>query len=647
MESNTQQKQDNNSTQKAENIVWTSFFLGLQPDPMLTISDWADRYRVLSQTSSAEPGRWKTSRTPYLKQIMEELSPSSKTNEVVFMKSAQVGGTECGNNFIAFVIDHAPGPMMLIQPTVELVKRYSKQRIEPLIEESDRLKGKVKDKRSRDSGNTMLQKDFPGGTLLFTGANSAVGLRSMPARYLFRDEIDGYPLDVDEEGDPLTLSTARTKTYGRRKKIFDVSTPTIEGISRIEARYEESDQRKYYVPCPKCNEKQVLKFSNLHWPDNDYHKVVYHCDKCGHEIQEHNKTWMLANGEWIPQNPSCKTGIVGFHISGLYSPLGWYSWQELAKDFLEAKKSPEKLRSFVNTVLGETWKEKGESPDWQNIYRRREDYKIGTVPMNGLFLTAGIDIQKDRIEIEVVAWGRKKESWSIDHHIIMGDTSSYENAVYKHLSDYLQSDFIHESSVCMNISKAAIDTGFNTQEVYAWCRQRSMSSVMPIKGQESQTVPLTIPKAVDLKRSGKKVRRGIKLWNVGVSVLKNQLYGYLKLLPPLNSGDEYPGGYCHFPQYGEEYFKQITAEEMVIKKNRRGYATYTWQKVRERNEALDLRIYATAAAISFGIDRFDENDWLNFEKELGIIRDNPPKTADNLKKSAPKLIKRRKSSFWS
>ena len=651
---NTNQTLGNQSRNaESQSIMFKAFFSGLEPDPILTVAEWADLHRRLSQSSSAEPGRWKTERTPYLKEIMDELSPSSKNTEIVFMKGAQIGGTECGNNWVGFCIDYCPAPMMCVQPTVDLAKRYSKQRIEPLILETARLKDKVKEKRSRDSGNTILQKDFPGGTLVITGANSAVGLRSIPIKYQFLDEVDAYPYDVDGEGDPVTLAKARTRTFAR-KKIFYVSTPTFNGRSRIENLYEASDQRKYYLPCPSCKEKQVLKWENLKFNKDELHNVFYVCDTCGHEIHEHHKTWMLKNGEWRKEKPEIKNGRVGFHISALYSPLGWYSWQEAAKDFIEAKDNPEKLRGFINTVLGETWKEKGEAPEWEALYRRRENYKLGEVPCDGLFLTAGVDIQKDRIEVEVVAWGRKKISWSIDYQVLMGDTSSYENQVWKDLANYLQRDFVHsQAGVCMKLTKIAVDTGYNTQEVYAWCRLQSSSLVMPVKGQDNQNVPITIPKSVDIKKNGKKFRRGIKIWNVGINILKNQLYGYLRLEAPLNDVDEWPAGFCHFPQYGEDYFKQLTAEEMVISRNRKGYFKYHWQKIRDRNEALDLRIYATAAAISHGIEKFTEKDWLSFESELGIVS-KPSVDQKNLVIDQSSLVKthlrkkiiRRKSTYW-
>src|ERR1039458_2722163 len=272
---------------------------GASRETLLTVYQWADQYRTLSQRASAEPGPWRTERTPYLREIMDCLSPSSPIERVVFMKAGQIGGTECGNNWIGYVIHQAPGPMMAIQPTVEMAKRNSKQRIDPLIEESGALRALVSDPRSRDSGNTILAKDFAGGVLVMTGANSAVGLRSMAARYLFLDEVDAYPGDVEGEGDPVNLAMARTRTFARRK-IFLCSTPKITGISRIEAAFEESDQRYYWVPCPACRAYQVLKFAQLRWPKGQIDTAAYICEHCGQEIQNHQKHWMLAQGQWRP-----------------------------------------------------------------------------------------------------------------------------------------------------------------------------------------------------------------------------------------------------------------------------------------------------------------------------------------------------------
>jgi phage terminase large subunit GpA-like protein len=378
------------------------------PDPLLTVSEWADRYRVLSQRASSEPGRWRTARTPYLKEIMDCLSSSSPVQRVVFMKGSQTGGTEAGNNFIGYVIHEAPGPMMAVAPTVELAKRNSKQRLDPLIEESEVLRERVKERRSRDSGNTVLSKEFRGGVLILTGANSAVGLRSMPARYLFLDEVDGYPGDVEGEGDPILLAERRSATFQRRK-ILLVSTPKTKGLSRIEREYEQSDQRRYFVPCPHCHERQTLELANLCWPEGRPREAEYACAHCGGLIGERHKTWMLERGEWRPTAPG-DGRTAGFHLSSLYSPVGWFSWADAAEMYEQAQNTPDLMKGLVNTVLGLPFEEEAEAPDWQRLYERRESYRIGVVPEPGLFLTAGVDVQKDRIEVEVVA-GAKKEQW--------------------------------------------------------------------------------------------------------------------------------------------------------------------------------------------------------------------------------------------
>ena len=296
-------------------FVVTPFFAGLKPDPLLTVSEWADSHRVLSQKASAEPGRWRTSRTPYLKEIMDALSPLSPIEEVIFIKGSQIGGTEAGTNWIAYILDYSPGPTMAVQPTVDLAKKYSKQRIAPLIEESPRLRAKVKNPRSRDSGNTVLMKEFQGGLLAMTGANSAVGLRSLPIKNLFMDEVDAYPDNADGEGDPVALAKGRTKTFARRK-ILQVSTPTFEGRSKIKNAYDQSDQRVYMVPCPHCKEYQSLKWNNLKWPEGKPQEVRYMCEFCGEAIEEHHKTKMLAEGKWVSRNPGAKGGkSAGFHIN--------------------------------------------------------------------------------------------------------------------------------------------------------------------------------------------------------------------------------------------------------------------------------------------------------------------------------------------
>ncbi len=598
----------------------------LRPDPRLTVSSWADAHRFLSQTASGEPGPWRTERTPYLRDIMDCLSPSSPVEKVVFMKGAQIGGTEAGNNWIGYVIHHAPGPMLAVQPTVEMAKRWSKQRIASLIDSTPVLRERVKEARARDSGNTVQSKEFAGGILVMTGANSAVGLRSMPVRYLFLDEVDAYDFDVDGEGDPVSLASQRTITFANRK-IFLVSTPTIQGLSRIELEYDESDRRRWWVPCPECNEYQILEEKRLQWPKDQPELASYYCAVCGVAIPSHRKVWMNSRGEWRAESPG-EGKAAGFHLSGLNSP--WLSWAQIAERKAAAKDDAA-MKVYVNTIEARTWTESGEAPEWQRLYDRREDYRIGQVPEDGLFLTAGVDVQKDRIELEIVAWGRERECWSIDYRVLQGDPVKPD--VWNQLDAVLAETFTHASNAELSILKLAIDTGYATQEVYDWVRRQS-DRVIAIKGVERLGAAIGTPGHIDVTANGKRKRRGLLVWPVGASFCKSELYGCLRKDSITDeqraNGDKPPAGFCHFPKYGEEYFKQLTAERLVTVKDRRGFPHREWRKMRERNEALDCRIYARAAASALGIDRFTDVTWQKLEKNLGhsakpSSKDTPPK----------------------
>lgn len=624
----------------------------LKPDPILTVSEWADSHRVLSKKASSEAGPWRTSRTPYLKEIMDCLSIFHPAQKIVLKKGSQVGGTESGNNWLGYVMDYAPGPFMLVLPTVDLARKVSRQRIEPLVEECPRLREKVREKKSRDSSSTILLKDFPGGTLALAGANSAAGLKSMPARFVMLDELDEFPLDVEGQGDPVSLVLARSRTFSRRKA-FLVSTPTIDGISKIDDEFEISDKRFYFVPCPHCRHKQKLDFKNLQWDNGKPESVLYYCEGCGTGIEERYKTKMFAEGEWIA---TAESKVVGFHLSALYSPIGWFSWREIAQAKIEADsdfekyRKTEKLKAFFNTILGETYKEVGEAPEWKNLYLRREKYEIATVPKQVRFITMGVDVQKDRLEFEVVGWGNRRESWSIDFGVILGDTA--DEKTWEGLAAVIDREFTREEGGTMGIKMTAVDSGYNTQHVYNFCRRYSITRVIPIKGMDTLSVMVGQPRAVDVKITGKTIRRGIKVFSLGVSLLKSELYSWLKFLPP-EVDQKAPPGFCHFPQYDEEYFKQLTAERLLIKKNRRGFSQTEWVKERERNEALDCRIYARAAASLVGLDRQkDQEPEKAVEKEVAKSNnsaqtDNETRQNENARASDSRPQRaRKKSEYW-
>jgi phage terminase large subunit GpA-like protein len=593
----------------------------MRPDADLTVSEWADAHRMLGSRASAEPGRYRTARTPYMREIMDALSPGSAIQRIVFMKAAQVGATEAGNNWIGFAIHHAPGPTLAVQPTVELAKRNSRQRIDPLIEESPELRERVKPARSRDAGNTMLSKEFAGGILIMTGANSAVGLRSTPARYIFLDEVDAYPASADEEGDPVSLAEARSLTFAHRRKVFLVSTPTIRGLSRIEREYEASDQRRFFVPCPHCSQFQWLKFERLRWDKGRPEAAAYHCEGCDRAIAEHHKTALLEAGEWRATAVAADPGTVGYHLSALYSPIGWLSWERIVRAWEAAQGSDEAIRAFKNTILGETWVETGEAPDWSRLYDRREAWKTGIVPAGGLFLTAGADVQKDRIEVDVWAWGRGGTSWLVDHIVIEGGPD--HQGAWAELTKLLDRTWVHQNGAQLRLAKLAIDTGYEAPAVYSWSRRQGVAQVAPVKGVEgfNRSSPVSGPTYVDVTDAGKRLRRGARLWTVAVSTFKAETYRHLGLPRPtkeeLAEGVTFPPGTVHLPDWVDsEWLKQLVAEELVTVRTKRGFARLEWQKLRERNEALDCRVYARAAAWIIGADRWSEARWVDLEMQV-------------------------------
>jgi phage terminase large subunit GpA-like protein len=597
-------------------------FQYLMPDPSMTVSEWADQRRFLTRKDSAEEGPWRTSRTPYLREPMNEFSISSPTQEIVLVFASQTGKSSAVNNCLGYAMDLVPGPALLVQPTEGMAKRYSKMRIAPMIESTPTLRDKVLPSRSRDSGNTMLQKEFINGAqLIIGGANSAASLASMPIRFAAEDEVDRFPLDVDEEGSPSDLVDARLRTFGDRKKRIKTSTPTLAGRSRIWWEWEQSDQRQYHVPCPHCKTKQILTWDKLRYDPKDpliplkrlSQPPVMMCEACGEGFGEGTKAWWYGEdlGEWIPGNPG--SIVRGYHLAGFYSPLGWLSWSEIVLGYVKAGDDPVRVKAFVNTVLAECYAETGEVPDWEALYRRREQYQRGVVTAGGLVLTAAADIQRDRIELEVVAWGPQMESWSVDYIVLAGDTSTIQTdpnkpCPWRRLKEELGKVYACEGGGEMRISKAAIDSGDQTAVVYAWVRAQADPRIVAVKGRGSLSSAVGIPSKQDVTYRGQRAKHSIKLWPVGVDMLKGELYGWLRQPPPLNEGDPMPRGFCHFPEYGEEHFQGLTAEQMMPRLIR-GFTVYSWEKVRPRNEQLDCRVYNRAAATMLGVDRWPEEEW--------------------------------------
>lgn len=606
--------------------VWREF---AAPPPILTVTEWAERSRVLSPKDSSEPGPYRVARTPYAREPQDCLSTHSTVEEVVLMWGAQTSKTTIGSNWAGYVADIAPGPMMIVQPTIDMAKRYSRQRLTPMIDCSPVLARKVRENRSRDDANTTLLKEYPGGQWALAGANAAAGLRSMPVRDLFLDEIDAYPKDVDGEGDPISLAEARQSTFARRKRL-KTSTPTTKDMSAIEREYLASDRCRYWVPCPHCGEFQVLE-----WGADKAHGIKWHKDAhgnhmpetahyvCRHHgciIEEHHKPTMLARGQWRADNPGAKGGKVrGFQLSSLYSPLGWLSWSEIAGDWLKAieqsrRGDASKLRAFVNTRLAETYEEDGDKVSEHELAKRArsETYELRTVPWGCFVLTAGVDVQGDRLEARLKGYGRGEETWTIDRAIFYGDPAkdaTMDGSPWKALDEWLRTPIKHASGRNLYIMAAAVDSGgHHTQAVYNFTRQRSHRHVFAIKGQSQANKPiLGKPSDVQVNLRGQKIK-GHKLWPVGTDTAKALIYGRMRLAAP-------GPGYMHLSrQLPPEEFEQLTAERLATRYVK-GHAKLEWVKpAGRRNEALDCEVYALAAAYYLGMARWKENDWAKWER---------------------------------
>lgn len=594
-----------------------AFADGVSPPPDLTVTQWADAHRMLSSKGAAEPGPYRSERTPYLREPMDLLSERSEVEQVVLMFGAQVGKSESGNNWLGYIIDVCPGPVMAVQPTTDTAKRYSRQRITPMIEETPRLRSRVRENRSRDDANTTLAKDFPAGALVIAGANSAAGLRSMPVRYLFLDEIDAYPLDVDGEGDPISLAERRTATFARRR-ILKTSTPTTKGFSRIEQAFESGDRCRYWVPCPHCGGDQLLKWAGIVWERDDVGAPIpgtvrYACEHCGVLIGEHHKPYMLAHGEWRGERE--RRDIASFHLPALYSPLGWYSWEQSVAEFYEANEAAKsgdvsRLKVWTNTVLAETWEEQGDKVSETDLAKRAMLIERRMVIGDCSILTAGVDVQADRLEVYIWAWGRGETSQLVEREILYG--SPTDPAVWQQLDTVLELQFGHASGARMAIDCMAIDSGgHHTAEVYHYARTRAWRRVIAVKGaSQSGKAILGKPTDIDVTYKGARIKNGVKLWMVGTDTAKGTLYGRLRV-------QDVGPGYVHLGQWlPREVFEQLTAERLVTKYHK-GRPRLEWVKpAGRRNEALDCAVYALAAAHWLGVPRWRELDWQKVETRM-------------------------------
>ena len=585
-----------------------------RPPAQQTVSEWADTNRVLVSESSAEPGAWRTDRAPYQREIMDSFTQPGIW-QIVIMASAQVGKSEIELNMMGCAIDNDPGPMLYIQPTDKVAEDYSKRRIQPMINSCPTLRDKVFKQKSRDAANTITMKTFPGGSLAIIGANSPADLASKPVRYIFMDETDRFPASAGTEGDPQELAERRTETFRHNRKIVKTSTPTIKGRSKIETDYMNGTQEEWHTECPHCHSFSFIQFSNIKFEkedyknergDEDYHvlSVGWECPTCKRVIPEHIVKRQPA--KWVSRNPKAlDNGIRSFRLNAFMSP--WSDWKDIVWKFLKAHKDPEKLKTFMNTILGETWEVHTNSGMDEALYRRREHYDA-EVPAGVLVLTMGIDTQDNRLEYEVVGWDRNGQSWGISRGIIPGRADA--PGVWEEVDALLAREWKLKNGMKMRILATFIDSGGHfTQEVYRECARRQTRRIWPIKGEPGEGKPYCRP----MKRASAK--EGMK-FILGVDQGKEGIMYEVGVTEPGPS-------YMHFPidyrcGYDMEFFKGLISEQMVMHR-RSGRSAIVWEKVYERNEPLDCRNYARAAYRYFNWNFDSLEKVINGEDEPQII----------------------------
>jgi phage terminase large subunit GpA-like protein len=572
--------------------------LRFAPPPDVTGSEWANEYRRLSPEASAEVGRFRIERTPYMREILDVMTGSAiDVEEVWFKKSAQIAYSETLNNALGYYVHLDPGPIMMVQPTLEMAESYSKDRIEPMLRDTEAL-CQLTDFRAKQSSNTILRKKFPGGLLQLIGANSPAAIASRPIRIVFCDEVDRYPHSTGKEGDPIELARARQATYESNRMFVAGGTPVLKGASRTAKGYESTDQRKYFVQCPHCKEHIALEWDHFEKDDpKAEHYGEYKCQSCEQHIEHHHKISMLADqamggtAGWSPTNPDAPANARGYFIWTAYSPFR--SWRWLCDQWQKSKGDPELEQVFFNTVLGLEYAFSNIETDCESLHKQREDYRPDAIPDDILVITCGVDCQDDRFELEVVGWGDGEESWSLDFQTIDGDPASKETL--EALDDFLKSTFYTRvDGREMGIKACFIDSGgHRTDAVYSFVRGKQSRHIYPCKGVSSAGQPI-------FARWSKLKKAKVRLAHVGTDTAKETIYSNL-------SRPKERAGRMHFPmKYSLEYFRQLTSEEKVIRWTG-GQPRVIFQKKKEsgtggRNEPLDCRVYALSALRSLPIN---------------------------------------------
>jgi phage terminase large subunit GpA-like protein len=582
----------------------------MQPRRRLTVSEWADTHRILSPKASSEPGPWRTSRNELLREIMDALSLDATCPRVVVMKPGQAGATECAVNWVGYVAEHVriAKPMAIIVPGDKLRDDWVVQRLRPMFESTAALKTLVDVSKSRDGSNRLDRIDYPGGILFIVSAGSGSNLESRPIANVVADEIDRFGWDVDGRGDPLSLIATRQANFPRRKTLL-ISTPQVKGSSRIEQEWEASDQRLRYVACPHCDEYQTLRWEQLQWTA-DAEKWWYVCPINGCLIEERDKPRLLARGEWRPTFPG--RPIRGYHWNNLYNPIGLgYGWGELIQQWLKAQGNEEALQVFYNERLGQPFEDQRTSTRPDDLAQRAEAYALRTLPEGALLLTAGVDTQDDRLEVQILGWGEGGRWWVVDYVALPGNPDRPD--VWTALTDLLGRAVAHDGGGLLRVEATAIDmAGHNTEHVKAFVRSTRLPRCLAIQGSRHRLDKVLGPaRKIDFNRAGKIIKQGMRYHQVGTELAKDSLFRALR-----GDADQAPADRrAHFSQdLPPEYYQGLLSEAWNPRRQR--YEPRRGQT--RRNEPLDTWVYAYAAAHhpEIRLDRLRESDWKQRAKRL-------------------------------
>lgn len=638
------------ATQQKADLLVRAWRRGLTPPPRITVVEWAERYRRLSKESS-NGGRFLVSRVEVARGPMLAVTEPG-VRSITLMACTQLLKTTFIENVLGYYIHLDPGPILVVQPNDKAAETFSKDRLAPMIRDTKVLRGVFGNAKARDAGNTLTHKQFAGGHVTMVGANSPTNLAMRPIRILLCDETDKYPPSAGNEGPPIDLAKERQAEFTANSLAIEACSPTIAGQSAIEAAYGESDQRKPYVACPHCGDMQVLEWEQVLWDKTAagqprFETVRYHCTGCGAGWSEAERLFALRTVRWRQTRPFeccgeqqqaeawdatgrvlCRhCGIqavpnehVGFQVSKLYAPK--QTLRDLARKWMRAcRQGIEAKKTFWNTQLARTWKEAEDAPEWDDVFGRRDSYRSGTVPLGALVLEAGVDVQKDRLEVGVWGFGRSRQRWLIEHRVLPGPTNRPE--VWAALEEMFEEAWPHDGGAEVMVDQWGVDSSGFTAEVYAFVRsQAGRGNVHAVDGQDNFGAPYLGVGAKDADRAGKKLRRGLRTIKIGVSFCKKELLDQLALRRP--EGDApFPPGFVHLPgDVSQEVVKQLTSEELTTSRGRR--MRRGWQVIAgRRNEVLDCANYARGLAAMRGWDRMREHQFRAREDALAAARPVP------------------------